>query len=128
MVKAKLDKKKLDHYKKLLFKIRDGMVKDIKALSKNPNALNSDAGDVSGHVLHMADVATDMYDREFALGLASNEREVLFRIEAALKKVEGKSYGFCEECTKSIAAARLEAIPYAETCIKCQEKSENEKR
>jgi RNA polymerase-binding protein DksA len=128
MAKTKLDKKKLEHYKKLLLKIKDGMVKDIKAMSKSPNGPNSDAGDVSGHVLHMADVATDMYDREFTLGLASNEREVLFRIDAALKKIDNQTYGFCEECAKAIAAARLEAIPYAETCIKCQEKSENQKR
>jgi RNA polymerase-binding transcription factor DksA len=34
----------------------------------------------------MADVATDTYDREFSLGLASNERKLLYELEDALKK------------------------------------------
>ncbi len=128
MPKSKLNKKKLEGYKKLLLKIKDEMVKDINSMSKNPSGKGSDSGDVSGHVLHMADVATDMYDREFSLGLASNEREVLYRIEAALKRIEDGSYGFCSECDKAVLAARLKAIPYVETCLKCQEKIESGKR
>lgn len=76
----------------------------------------------------MADVATDMYDREFSLGLASNEREVLQRVDLALRKIEDKSFGMCIECSKPIVEARLKAIPYVETCLKCQEKLESKKR
>ncbi len=72
----------------------------------------------------MADVATDMYDREFNLGLASSEREVLQKIDQALKRIDEKSFGACSECEKSIPVARLKALPYAETCLKCQEKIE----
>ena len=122
-----LDKKKLDSYKKVLVKLRDEFANDISNMSKNPGSQNGDSGDVSGHVLHMADVATDMYDREFNLGLASSEREVLYKIEQALKRIEKKSFGACVECEKSIPVARLKALPYAETCLKCQEKIETER-
>lgn len=124
---GKLDKKKLDFYKKLLMKLKDEVAHDINNMSKNPVSQGSESGDVSGHVLHMADVATDMYDREFNLGLASNERGVLQRIDVALKRIADKSYGTCVECKKPIAAARLEALPYVETCLKCQEKLENQR-
>jgi len=127
MIVKKFDKKKLDQYKKSLIKLKDSFVHDIKNMSKNPGAQNSDSGDISGHVLHMADVATDMYDREFNLGLVSNEREVLLKIEVALKRIEDQSFGLCVECEKNIPLARLKAIPYAETCLKCQEKIETEK-
>ena len=96
-------------------------------MSKNPGSQNSDSGDVSGHVQHMADIATDMYDREFNLGLASNEREILQKIEKAIKRINDKTYGACVECEKSIRLVRLNAIPYVETCLKCQEKIETEK-
>ncbi len=125
MVSNKIDKKKLETYKKLLLKLKDGFMHDIHNMSKNPNS-SGDSGDVSGHVLHMADVATDMYDREFNLGLASNDREALQKIELALKKIDDKSYGACSMCKKSIPVARLKALPYAETCLKCQEKLEEE--
>jgi DnaK suppressor protein len=123
----KPDQKKLDYYKKVLLKLKDNLVHDIDNMSKHPGSQNSDSGDISGHVLHMADVATDMYDREFNLGLASNEREVLHRIEQALKRIEDRSFGACVECEKPIRVDRLKAIPYTETCLKCQEKIETER-
>jgi len=120
----KLDKKKLQHYKKLLLTLKESFMHDITNMSKDPGSQNGDSGDISGHVLHMADVATDMYDREFNLGLASSEREVLNKIEQALKRIDEKTFGECIECHKPIPTARLKAIPYAETCLKCQEKLE----
>jgi len=127
MAGNKFDKKKLDQYKKSLIKLRDSLLHDIDNMSKNPGSQNSESGDVSGHVLHMADVATDMYDREFNLGLASTEREVLQKIEQAVKRIDDKVFGACVECGKSIPFARLNAIPYVETCLKCQEKIETKK-
>ena len=127
MAGKKFDQKKLQQYKKDLVKIQDSVLHDISNMSKNPGSKNSDSGNVSGHVQHMADVATDMYDREFNLGLASNEREVLQEIEHALKRIDKKTFGACTECEKPIPLARLNAIPYVETCLKCQEKIETEK-
>ena len=122
-----MDKKKLEFYKKLLLKLKDDFTHDIKNMSKNPIAETNDSRDVSGHVLHMADVATDMYDREFNLGLASNERELLYKVDLALKRIADKSFGTCIECEKDIPVARLNAIPYADTCRNCQEKLESQK-
>jgi DnaK suppressor protein len=76
----------------------------------------------------MADVATDMYDREFNLGLASNDRETLARVNEALGRIDDGEYGMCSACKKPIAVARLKAIPYVETCVKCQENLESKKR
>ncbi|MBN1869986.1 MAG: TraR/DksA C4-type zinc finger protein [Candidatus Omnitrophica bacterium] len=127
MPENNLDKKKIDYYKKRLMKLKENFMRDITNMSKDPGAQNGDSGDVSGHVLHMADVATDMYDREFNLGLASSEREVLNRIEQALKRIDDKTFGACIECKKPIPAARLKAIPYTETCLRCQEKIETKR-
>ena len=65
MAVKKMDKKKLEYFKKLLLKLKEDIVHDINNMSQNQNAENGDSGDISGHVMHMADVATDMYDREF---------------------------------------------------------------
>ena len=123
----KLDKKKRDYYKKSLLKLKESFVHDINNMAKDPGSSNGDSGDISGHVQHMADVATDMYDREFNLGLASGEREVLGKVEQALKRIEEKSFGACVECAKPIPSARLKALPYTTTCLKCQEKIETKR-
>ena len=129
MTQTKMDKKKLEQYQKLLLKLKEDFVYDINNIAQGPNGgADSESRDVSGHVQHMADVATDMYDREFNLGLASNEREILYKVDLALKKIKDKRYGICVECGKSITEARLKAIPYAETCLKCQEKIESQKK
>ena len=124
MGSQKLDSKKLGFYKKLLLNLKEDLTTDIKTMSKNPRTEDNESRDVSGHVLHMADVATDMYDREFNLGLASTEREVLFKIDSALKRITDKNFGVCTECKKSIPLTRLKALPYTATCLRCQEKLE----
>ncbi len=117
---------KFDAYKKLLLNIKDKIAGDLRNLSDENNGSGNDrGGDVSGHALHMADVATDMYDREFTLGLAANERELLFQVDEALLRVAEGTYGVCNVCKKPIPATRLKAIPHAKLCLKCQEKSES---
>ena len=72
----------------------------------------------------MADVATDAYDREFSLGLASNEQNSLYELDDALKKIDEGTFGICEECNSLITKIRLKAVPYARLCVKCQKKKE----
>ena len=120
---------KLEAYKKILLKVKDQIAGDIRNLSdENSGSGNDRSGDVSGHALHMADVATDMYDREFTLGLASNDRELLYEIDGALGRIKDGTYGTCVECKKSIPATRLKAVPHARTCLKCQKNLESKTR
>jgi len=120
---------KLEPYRKLLLKIKDQITGDIRGLSdENVGSGNDRGGDVSGHALHMADVATDMYDREFTLGLAANDRELLYNVNEALERIDEGSFGLCVTCKKAIPATRLKAIPHAQTCLKCQELLESKKR
>ena len=128
MPKKKATAKKFDHYKKNLLEIKEQMQDDLKMMNdENVNGNDKGGGDVSGHALHMADVATDMYDREFNLGLASNDRETLLRVNEALARIKDGNYGLCSNCEKPIAVARLKAIPYVELCVKCQEKLESKR-
>jgi len=40
-------------------------------------------------------------------------------IDAALARVADGTYGTCEVCQRPIAVERLEAIPWAATCVSC---------
>jgi RNA polymerase-binding protein DksA len=117
----KLDAKKLDLFRKLLLQIKAQVNGDIRSMSNESEGDQSDKGDLSGHALHMADVATDMYDREFNLSLASNDREILQKVEAALNRIEKGTYGLCLKSGKRIPEQRLKALPYAEYCLEVQE-------
>ncbi|MDH3230650.1 MAG: TraR/DksA family transcriptional regulator [Alphaproteobacteria bacterium] len=41
------------------------------------------------------------------------------KIRAALSKIDAGTYGICASCGRKIALKRLEALPYATTCIDC---------
>ncbi len=122
----KLNKKDLEIFKNLLIKIKDTILDDIKHISDDTlkKSQKEASGDISGYTYHMADVATDTYDREFSLGLASNDRQFVYELEDALKKIDDGSYGMCEDCKASISKIRLKAVPYARLCVQCQEKKE----
>ena len=125
-----LGEKELERFKKILQEIRKKIAGDLEHLEGDSLKTNQrDAsGDLSGYAFHMADMATDNFDREFTLGLASNEQQILNKIDIALRKIKEGGYGVCENCSKPITQKRLIAMPHAQLCIKCQELEEKQKR
>lgn len=125
-MKKKFNKKELSEFKKLILKRKQQTLDDIKHISDDTlkKSQKEASGDISGYTYHMADVATDTYDREFSLGLASKERDFLYELEDSLKKIEEGTFGICEECKAIITKTRLKAVPYARLCVKCQERKE----
>jgi len=75
------------------------------------------SGDLSSMPIHMADLGTDNYEQEFALGLMDSERKLLREIDDALERIEKGTYGTCEGTGKPIPKARLEAQPWARYCV-----------
>ena len=88
------------------------------------NSRSEANGDLSRMPIHMADLGTDNFEREFTLSLMKNEEETLGRIETSLERIEDGTYGDCEECGIKIPKARLTAVPYATLCVKCASQSE----
>jgi DnaK suppressor protein len=125
-LKKKFVKKDLVEFKKLILKIKDSVQDGIQHIADDTlkKSQKDASGDISGYTYHMADVATDTYDREFSLGLASNDRQVLYELEDAMKRIEDGTFGTCEDCKNLITKTRLKAVPYARLCVKCQEKRE----
>ena len=125
-----MTKRELDKYKKLLLKKKEEILQAVKHIEQDTlsRSQRDASGDLSGYTLHMADIATDSYDREFSLGLASNAQRILYEIDEALKRVKEKGFGNCLLCEKPIPRKRLQAIPYASLCIACQAKEETKRR
>lgn len=69
-----------------------------------------------------AAAATHVFEQQRDLALRDRSRAELQRIEAALARLDGGTYGTCESCGGPIAPERLQAIPWAATCIDCARK------
>ena len=125
-----MTKRDQEKYKKLLLKKKEEILQAMKHIEEDTlsRSQREASGDLSGYTLHMADIATDSYDREFSLGLASNAQQILYEIEEALKRLKDKGFGNCQVCEKPIPRKRLQVIPYASLCIACQAKEEAKRR
>lgn len=82
------------------------------------------SGDLSSMPIHMADLGSDNFEQEFALGLMDSERKMLREIDYALERIGQGTYGICTATGKPIAKARLEAQPWARYCIEYARKLE----
>lgn len=71
-----------------------------------------------------ADVAFDTGSDEISSQLAELEARELSQIERALARMKQGTYGLCEVCHTKIPVARLNALPYSTTCVRCQREME----
>jgi RNA polymerase-binding protein DksA len=95
--------------------------------SENPGSLEDETAELtssSSNDQHLADTATETFDRELAVTLEDNAEAVLGAIDGALQRIDAGTYGTCVRCGKPIASERLEALPYAELCIECKREAE----
>jgi len=72
----------------------------------------------------MVDAALDSAQDEISSQLAEVESRELSSIEKALEQMRRGTYGICEYCGGKIPMARLNALPYATSCIECQREAE----
>jgi DnaK suppressor protein len=72
------------------------------------------------------DRASNAHAREFLFSLSETERQQLQLVEEALARIPEGRFGMCRECGEPIEPKRLQAVPWAERCLKCQEQAERE--
>ncbi len=79
-----------------------------------------------GAVKHadVADQAASEYERQSLVHKAATARQMLKNLTQALEQMRQGSFGECVECRGDIELKRLEAIPWARYCVRCQEERE----
>jgi RNA polymerase-binding transcription factor DksA len=76
----------------------------------------------------VADVALDDAFDLVSSQLAQTESRELAQVELALERIRRGTYGQCGVCEAAIPMARLEALPYAVRCVKCEREAEKKRR
>ena len=75
-----------------------------------------------------ADLASSETDRSIELRARDRQRKLICKIDAALKRIEDGTYGYCEETGEPISIRRLEARPIATLSLEAQERHERNER
>lgn len=71
-----------------------------------------------------ADMAANAYTKELLISMSANDRKLLTLIDEALERVEKGEYGECINCGEPVSDKRLDAVPWARYCLKCQDLQE----
>jgi RNA polymerase-binding protein DksA len=67
-----------------------------------------------------AAAATQVFEQERELAMRERANLHLRAVDGALARLDDGTYGTCVRCGRPIAAARLDALPWAAHCIDCQ--------
>ncbi len=119
MVQARLTKKELGDLRVDLEEERVRL--DRQLLSIVEDSFAATQSDTSGDVGlddEPADAGTATFEREKDLSIENNVRDLLHKIDRALKRMDDGTYGICDICGKPIEKARMKALPHADLCIK----------
>src|SRR2546423_15248649 len=117
-VKAGMDKKRLEYYKKKLLARRGELTKTIARTQEEGRTADEDP------TVDLADKAANSYTKEFLFGMTNTDRTFLNMIDAALKRMQTDAFGVCANCQEEMQQKRLEAVPRAKHCLACQAKME----
>lgn len=114
---------------------RDKKIQDIrKKLLRQREELLSEAGLALNELPdenlfpELGDQASAEIDRNFMLRLKGRERKLLIKIDEAVEKIDGGTYGVCDVCGEEINIKRLDARPVTTMCIECKIEQEEEEK
>ena len=117
---------KITHSKKELDELRQRLEAEraelqVQLTTIEETSFATSQSDLSGEVSfdeENADAGTFTFERERDLSIENNVRDLMGKIDRALVRMEDGTYGICSRCGKPIEKARLNALPYADLCIK----------
>lgn len=109
--------------------LRQQMEEDLKSSRASVGTLDEEAAELAidsdqeGGVPtnHMADVGTNVYERERLMTFEQEMRDRATAIEEALQRMDDGTYGTCARCGREIPLARLRVMPFSGYCVDCQE-------
>ena len=110
-----------DYFRHKLMQWRDDILKEAKDTLQHLQDDNQNHSDI-------ADRASSEIDHTIELRTRDRQRKLISKIDAALRRLEQGTYGYCEETGEAISLDRLEARPIATLSIEAQERHEVRER
>lgn len=116
-----MNDRQLEYFRRKLLSWKDEILRESRETLGHLQAETENHPDLS-------DRASSETDRALELRTRDRQRKLISKIEAALRRVEDGSYGYCEDTGEPISLARLEARPIATLSLEAQERHERRER
>ncbi|MEQ8268386.1 MAG: RNA polymerase-binding protein DksA [Parvibaculum sp.] len=116
-----MNKRQKEYFRRKLEKWKEDILKE------NRETLQHLQDDSVQHP-DLADRASSETERSLELRTRDRQRKLVAKIDAALRRIDDGTYGYCEETDEPIGLKRLEARPIATLSIEAQERHERLER
>jgi DnaK suppressor protein len=116
-----MDERHRDYFREKLLAWKEDILREARETLQNLQDENQNHPD-------FADRASSETDRAIELRARDRQRKLIAKINAALKRLDEGTYGFCEETGEPISLKRLDARPIATLSIEAQERHERRER
>ena len=113
-----MDKRKMKTYRDRLLGRRESLFRQVTEAELSSRERDLEA------TQDPADMAANAYTKELLISMSANDRKLLESIDEALARIEVGEYGDCVNCGEPVQEKRLEAVPWARYCLKCQDLQE----
>ena len=113
-----MDKRKLKSYRDRLLARRENLFGQVMEAEMTSRERDLEA------TQDPADMAANAYTKELLISMSANDRRLLDLIDEALQRVESGDYGECVNCGEPVQEKRLDAVPWARYCLRCQDLQE----
>ena len=113
-----LTSKALRRFETDLQQRRSELISDLERLQREIRALGDSGGS------DPLDDACGISSMEATFATYTQRREQLRNVELALQRIADGNFGMCDTCGRPVGLKRLQALPWANHCITCQEQSE----
>jgi DnaK suppressor protein len=116
-----MNKRQLAYFRNKLLAWKEDILRESRETISNLQT------DTENHP-DLADRATSESDRALELRTRDRQRKLISKIDAALRRIEDGSNGYCEETGEPISLPRLDARPIATLSLEAQERHERRER
>lgn len=116
-----MNSKQKAYFRKKLEDWKDEILNGAKATISNLQAESSNHPD-------LVDRASSESDKALELRTRDRQRKLISKIDAAIRRIDSGTYGYCEDTGEPIGIRRLEARPTATLSLEAQERHERKER
>ena len=110
-----MDKRRVKTFRDKLLNRRESLVGQVQQAELYSRERDAEA------TQDPADMAANAYTKELLVSMSDNDRQLLNLIDEALERIKDGDYGKCVRCGEALPEKRLDAVPWARHCVRCQD-------
>jgi len=119
--KNRYSDEELEEFRQIILEKLEVAQRDYDALKASLMNADNNSTDDTSPTYKVLEEGANTLSKEETTRLAQRQMKFIQSLQAALVRIENKTYGICRETGKLIPKERLRAVPHATLCIEAKQ-------